>query len=114
MKKPNPSIQDIIADVHAASPYAAPTAVVRDRARKERREWLDTEDLSVAEPDRTKREPVPILDDPDTFAREFFTRQADRLPDPPLPKPKKPKRGTKPTLIVSNDPSKSRDTDEER
>ena len=73
-----------------------------------------TEDLSVAEPDPAKREPVPILDDPDTFAREFFIRQADRLPDPPLPKPKKPKRGTKPTLIVSNDPSKSRDTDEER
>lgn len=114
MKKPNPSIQDIIADVHAASPYAAPTAAVRERARKDRREWLDTEDLPVAEPDPAKREPVPILDDPDTFAREFFTRQADRLPDPPLPKPKKPKRGTKPTLIVNNESSKSPGTDEER
>ena len=102
MKKPNPTIREIIADVHAASPYAAPTSDVRQRARKERSEWLDAGELPVVEPDPAKREVVPILDDPDAFAREFFTRQSEKLPDPPMPKPKKPKR-TKPTLIVSND-----------
>lgn len=67
---------------------------------KERRRKLTAAPAPKPEPNFAPA-PMPVVDDPGTFAAAFFQRKASPLPDPP--KPKHPP-GRKPVRASKDDP----------
>lgn len=90
----------------ARSSYLVPVSDVdRDIAARLK---AFTNAAPVPEPNLGVRETIPILDDPDAYAKGFLERRSAMLPDPPRkPNPKSSRksaeRAHKPTLVVSND-----------
>ena len=89
-KSTKPSIADLIA--------ATPGAQTREEALasiKARRARMLAASDAAQPTDFSAPEPMPILGDPEAFAREFFQRTLQEPPPPP--------RGVKPRLVVRND-----------
>lgn len=82
-----PTIAELIAGTPGAQPIQQALASIKARRDKllSKNETTKTHDFSAPEP-------MPVLADPDAFAKGFF----ERLQNPP--------RGAKPRLVVSNDP----------
>lgn len=80
-----------LADLIAATPGAQTREEAKRSIKARRAKLMET----VAPPpeDLASPEVIPLIDNPDAFAREFFQRLQDK---------EKPKRGSKPRLIVDN------------
>jgi len=93
---------DLITEMIARSP-AAQTREQALASIKARRARLlarpPVESRHDDEPDLTRPEPMPIIDDPDAFAAGFWTRFNSKEP-PSTPRP--PPRGSKPRIVVDN------------
>ena len=82
-----PTVADLIGRTPGAQPIRQALASI-----KARREKLPAIHQTPEPHDFSAPEPMPILDDPDAYAKGFF----ERLKNPP--------RGAKPRLVVSNEP----------
>ena len=92
---------DLITEMIARSPAAQPrdkafASIKARRARLLAQRPVDTR--RDHEPDLTRPEPMPIVDDPDAFAAGFWTRFNSKPPPTPAPPP----RGGKPHIVVDN------------
>lgn len=89
-KSAKPSIADLIA--------ATPGAQTREEALasiKARRARMLASPDAAQPADFSVPEPMPILGDPEAFARAFFQRKMQEAAPPP--------RGVKPRIVVRND-----------
>lgn len=92
-------VRRLAASLIAASPLAISIADARAHTHKRRRKLLAPASTAIsphAEPDFSPV-PMPVLDAPESFAKDFWNKRRPPGPDdePPKPKPKKP-RGRKP------------------
>lgn len=83
-----------LADLIAATPGAQTLVQALASIKVRRERMLGSPDV-VSPTDFSKPEPMPILGDPESFARGFFQRLIDKSSPPP--------HGVKPRLVVRND-----------
>jgi len=101
-EKPKEDHLDLITEMIARSPGAQTREQALASLKARRARFLAQPPVDSPrndEPDLTRPEPMPFVDDPDAFAAGFWTRFNNKAP-PLTPAP--PPRGRKPRIVVDN------------